>query len=47
MGSQQIPSKFILKHSGLNPDKDVIDRVHRYHNSSGAVSGYIDSSRIY
>lgn len=47
LGSQQISAKFILKHYGLDPDKDVIYRV----VDSGAriaamLSGSIDSSMM-
>jgi len=47
LGSQQIFAKFILKHYGLDPDKDVIYRVvDTGTRIAGILSGSIDSSMM-
>jgi ABC-type nitrate/sulfonate/bicarbonate transport system substrate-binding protein len=47
LGSQQISAKFILKHYGLDPDKDVIYRVvDTGTRIAGILSGSIDSSMM-
>ena len=47
LGSQQISAKFILKHYGLDPDRDVIYRVVDTGTRIGAMlSGSIDSSMM-
>lgn len=47
LGSQQISAKFILKHYGLDPDKDVIYRVVDTGTRIAAIqSGSIDSSMM-
>ncbi len=47
LGSQQISAKFILKHHGLDPDKDVIYRiVDTGTRIAGILSGAIDSSMM-
>jgi ABC-type nitrate/sulfonate/bicarbonate transport system substrate-binding protein len=47
LGSQQISAKFILKHHGLDPDRDVIYRVVDTGTRIGAMlSGSIDSSMM-
>jgi NitT/TauT family transport system substrate-binding protein len=47
LGSQQISAKFILKHYGLDPDKDVIYRVvDTGTRIAGILSGAIDSSMM-
>ena len=47
LGSQQISAKFILKHHGLDPDKDVIYRVvDTGTRIAGILSGSIDSSMM-
>ena len=47
LGSQQISAKFILKHFGLDPDKDVVYRVVDTGARIAAVlSGSIDSSMM-
>lgn len=47
LGSQQISAKFILKHYGLDPDKDVIYRVvDTGTRIAGMLSGSIDSSMM-
>lgn len=47
LGSQQISAKFILKHYGLDPDKDVVYRVVDTGTRIGAMlSGSIDSSMM-
>jgi ABC-type nitrate/sulfonate/bicarbonate transport system substrate-binding protein len=47
LGSQQISAKFILKHYGLDPDKDVIYRVvDTGTRIAGVLSGSIDSSMM-
>jgi ABC-type nitrate/sulfonate/bicarbonate transport system substrate-binding protein len=47
LGSQQISAKFILKHHGLDPDRDVIYRVvDTGTRISAMLSGSIDSSMM-
>ena len=47
LGSQQISAKFILKHYGLDPDKDVVYRVvDSGTRIAGMLSGAIDSSMM-
>ena len=47
LGSQQISAKFILKHYGLDPDRDVIYRVVDTGTRIAAMlSGSIDSSMM-
>lgn len=47
LGSQHVSAKFILKHHGLDPDKDVVYRVVDTGSRIGAVlSGSIDSSMM-
>jgi len=47
LGSQHVSAKFILKHYGLDPDKDVIYRVVETGTRIAAVlSGSIDSSMM-
>jgi ABC-type nitrate/sulfonate/bicarbonate transport system substrate-binding protein len=47
LGSQQISAKFILKHYGLDPDKDVVYRVVDTGSRIAAMlSGAIDSSMM-
>jgi NitT/TauT family transport system substrate-binding protein len=47
LGSQQVSAKFIFKHYGLDPDKDVVYRVVDTGSRIGAVlSGSIDSSMM-
>lgn len=47
LGSQQISAKFILKHYGLDPDKDVVYRVVDTGTRIAAIlSGSIDSSMM-
>ena len=47
LGSQQISAKFILKHYGLDPDKDVVYRVVDSGTRIAAMlSGAIDSSMM-
>jgi ABC-type nitrate/sulfonate/bicarbonate transport system substrate-binding protein len=47
LGSQQISAKFILKHYGLDPDKDVVYRVvDTGTRIAGMLSGSIDSSMM-
>src|SRR4029078_7958366 len=47
LGSQQISAKFILKHYGMDPDKDVIYRVVDTGTRIAAMqSGSIDSSMM-
>ncbi|MGZ9157222.1 MAG: ABC transporter substrate-binding protein, partial [Candidatus Binatia bacterium] len=47
LGSQQISAKFILKQSGLDPDRDVIYRVVDTGTRIGAMlSGSIDSAMM-
>ena len=47
LGSQHVSAKFILKHHGLDPDKDVVYRVVDTGARIGAVlSGSIDSSMM-
>ena len=47
LGSQHVSAKFILKHYGLDPDKDVAYRVVDTGSRIGAVlSGSIDSSMM-
>ena len=47
LGSQQISAKFILKHYGLDPDKDVVYRVvDTGTRIAGMLSGAIDSSMM-
>jgi NitT/TauT family transport system substrate-binding protein len=47
LGSQQISAKFILKHSGLDPDRDVIYRIVDTGTRIGAMlSGSIDCAMM-
>jgi NitT/TauT family transport system substrate-binding protein len=47
LGSQHLSAKFILKHHGLDPDKDVIYRfVDSGTRIAGILSGAIDSSMM-
>jgi NitT/TauT family transport system substrate-binding protein len=47
LGSQQVSAKFILKHYGLDPDKDVVYRVVETGARIAAIlSGAIDSSMM-
>jgi ABC-type nitrate/sulfonate/bicarbonate transport system substrate-binding protein len=47
LGSQHVSAKFILKHHGLDPEKDVVYRVVDTGSRIGAVlSGSIDSSMM-
>src|SRR5688572_6918619 len=47
LGSQHVSAKFILKHYGLDPDKDVVYRVVETGTRIAAVlSGSIDSSMM-
>jgi NitT/TauT family transport system substrate-binding protein len=47
LGSQHVSAKFILKHHGLDPDKDVVYRVVESGARIGAIlSGAIDSSMM-
>jgi ABC-type nitrate/sulfonate/bicarbonate transport system substrate-binding protein len=47
LGSQQVSAKFILKHYGLDPDKDVVYRVvDTGARIAGMLSGAIDSSMM-
>ncbi|HEV2666994.1 MAG TPA: ABC transporter substrate-binding protein, partial [Blastocatellia bacterium] len=47
LGSQHVSAKFILKHHGLDPDKDVVYRVVETGTRIAAIlSGSIDSSMM-
>ena len=47
LGSQHVSAKFILKHYGLDPDKDVVYRVVETGTRIAAIlSGSIDSSMM-
>jgi len=47
LGSQQVSAKFIFKHYGLDPDKDVVYRIVDTGSRIAAVlSGSIDSSMM-